>query len=344
MSSIEWTDLTWNPIAGCSRLSPGCDNCYAIKQAARCAGFGHAKYMNTTTSAGSDLDWTGVVNFDQGALEKPFKTKKPTIFFVNSMSDIGHHQVTDAQIKAIFKVMNETPRHHYQVLTKRPSRIVKIANELNWTPNIWFGVSVENVKHGGLRLRELRKIPAAIRFVSAEPLLEDVSALDYTEIDWIIAGGESGVSRNLIRPTAADWVRNLRDMCRTQAIPFFFKQWGNYDEHGAWHRSKSETGHLIDGQELFEMPSVVRQTLNKSQTSVVGSKPTQKLSKAEYQGMILKLLTVGPLSSNELLQANGASGDRGATAIHSHAIIQLKRDNKITVRRDGRYGLKVRAT
>lgn len=339
MSAIEWTDKTWNPIAGCDRLSPGCDNCYAIGQARRCEGFGHAKYKDTTIHTNGGLDWSGIVNFDPDALLIPYKAKKPTIWFVNSMSDIGHHEVTEGQVKAIFEVMNKTPHHHYQILTKRPSRIVKIADQLDWTPNIWFGVSVENVKYGGQRLKELRKIPAAIRFVSAEPLLGDVSGLDYSDIHWIIAGGESGVSWNKIRPMDADWVRNLRDTCRAHRIPFFFKQWGNYDEKGLWHKSKAETGHLIDGQEFFEMPAIIQSLISEIAPAVQKASPC---SKADYQAQILTLLSSSPMTASQLREANNVK-DRGATAVHSHALIQLKKERKITVRRDGRYGLLVSA-
>lgn len=351
MSAIEWTDQTWNPIAGCRRVSPGCDNCYAIKEARRKdgrKGGGFDKYAGTTTTRNGRLDWSGVVNFDPKGLDKPRLRKTPTIWFVNSMSDLFDHGVTDDQIKQVFAVMNATPHHTYQILTKRPHRAVKLASSLNWTPNIWMGTSIEQDKFVN-RARQLAKIPAALRFISAEPLLGPLPSLDLTGIGWVIVGGESGSSKKDIRRMMPDWARDLRDRCAAANVPFFFKQWGNWDEHGVWHQSKKDAGHLLDGMEHFEMPTQVR--LAMARASAVKSQPQQQPprpqatpsgvnSRSAYKAAILSHLGKGPMSGSDLRQINGAV-TRSDANNHSWALVDLQREGSIRKRSDGRYGLVV---
>lgn len=351
MSAIEWTDQTWNPVAGCRRVSPGCDNCYAIKEARRKdgrKGGGFAKYAGTTDYLNGRLDWTGVVNFDANGLDKPQRRKTPTIWFVNSMSDLFDHGVSDAQIKQVFEVMNATPHHTYQILTKRPHRAVKLAASLNWTPNIWMGTSIEQDKYVN-RARALAKIPAALRFISAEPLLGPLPSLDLTGIGWVIAGGESGSSKKLIRRMKPDWARDLRDRCAAANIPFFFKQWGNWDERGVWHQSKKDAGHLLDGKEHFEMPPQVQLAMAKRaapQPKPLGglpaAVPSGVISRQAFKAAILKHLGVrGPMSGSELRQANGAVSAPVANT-HSWALVDLQREGGIHKRQDGRYAVVVR--
>lgn len=254
MSSIEWTDATWNPIIGCSRISPGCDHCYAIRVATRFQN-SHAHYVGTAVG----LDWTGRINIAPPHIfDKPLKTRKPTVWFVNSMSDLFHDGVPDAVICAVFKIMNQTPRHEYQLLTKRPQRALKKARELGlrFTPNIWMGATIEEDKYAKARSRALAAMKREFRietiFVSAEPLLSDLPSLPVEEIDWLIVGGESG-NQATVRPMEPQWARNLCDRCRATGVPFFFKQWGAFGQDGV-RRSKAENGHLLDGEELFEMP------------------------------------------------------------------------------------------
>ncbi|WP_375283167.1 DUF5131 family protein [Sphingobium yanoikuyae] len=258
MSDIEWTGKTWNPIAGCRKVSPGCDNCYAILEAHRKNSSDPRKrvvekYRGTTCMTDNGLDWTGRFNFDEAALAIPSRIKEPTVWFVNSMSDLFGEDVTDNQIAAIFKVMNDTPQHTYQILTKRANRAAKLASSLKWTPNIWLGVSVETDKYLN-RVKLLKKVPAAIRFLSCEPLLGPLTNLDLGGIHWVIVGGESGRSRDKVRPMHPDWARDIRDKCAAANVPFFFKQWGNWDAYGQWHRSKKGPGHLLDGLEHRAMP------------------------------------------------------------------------------------------
>lgn len=249
MSAIEWTDATWNPQVGCSRISAGCDNCYAIRMANR---FNHAHYDGLVEA----MDWTGKINrAPRHIVEKPLRTRKPTVFFVNSMSDMFHEDMDDAWIAENFEIMNRSPRHVFQVLTKRPSRAVKKTQELGlvWGDHIWAGVSIESDEFAKSRAREIMKVPAKVRFVSAEPLLSALPSLPVADLDWIIAGGESGVGKT-VRAPDPNWFRDLRDRCRAAGVPFFFKQWGSFDESGA-RASKKANGHLLDGEEIFEMPA-----------------------------------------------------------------------------------------
>jgi len=251
MSSIEWTDTTWNPIVGCDRLSPGCDHCYAIKMASRLTRVAH---YNGVVAQG---DWTGLINLAPDRIvEIPLRRRQPTVYFVNSMSDMFHDMVEDEWLIRFFDIMNRCPQHIFQLLTKRPARMVKKTQELGlkWSRNIWAGTSIEADKYARARVRELLKVPASIRFVSCEPLLGPLPSLDVAALDWVIAGGESGIFKT-VRPMDRAWLRDFRDRCRVANTPFFFKQWGAFGEDGA-RRSKKQNDHMLDGEEIFEMPAV----------------------------------------------------------------------------------------
>jgi protein gp37 len=231
-SDIEWTDATWNPVTGCDQISPGCAHCYAKTFAER---------------------WVGVPGhpYEQGfaprlwpsRIEQPLRWKRSRTIFVNSMSDLFHESVPDEFIRDVFSIMNRADWHTFQVLTKRPERLVGLAPELLWSPNIWMGVSIENRRFVH-RADCLRQVGAAVRFISAEPLLGPLDGLDLSEIDWVIAGGESGAKH---RPMHAEWVRQVRDRCADERVAFFFKQWGGF-------RPKSG-GRNLDGRTWDEMPA-----------------------------------------------------------------------------------------
>ena len=238
-SLIEWTEATWNPTTGCDRISPGCDNCYALTLAKRLKAMGNAKYQVDGDPRTSGPGFGLTVHED--VLDLPTRWRTPRTVFVNSMSDLWHARVPTDFIHRVFGVMAATPQHTYQVLTKRPRRLVRMADELPWPPNVWVGVSVESQEHVW-RVDELRKVPAVVRFISAEPLLGPLS-LDLTGIGWLIAGGESGVNH---RPLDERWVADLRDQCALSGTAFFFKQWG-----GA--RAKSG-GRELQGRTWDDMP------------------------------------------------------------------------------------------
>jgi protein gp37 len=242
-SAIEWTEATWNPTTGCDRISPGCDSCYALTLAKRLQAMGNPKYQNDgdprTSGPGFGL------TIHPSALQIPYAWKRPRIVFVNSMSDLFHARVPLDFIRQVFAVMVDTPHHTYQVLTKRPHRLARIADKLEWPSNVWLGVSVENPDQYD-RIRNLREVPAAVRFVSCEPLLARLPDLPVGGIDWVIAGGESGFSA---RPVDPEWIRDIRDQCVAARTPFFFKQWGGI-------RSKSG-GRELDGRTWSEMPKLV---------------------------------------------------------------------------------------
>ncbi|MHB1209878.1 MAG: DUF5131 family protein [Acidimicrobiales bacterium] len=245
-SSIEWTEATWNPTTGCDRTSPGCDHCYALTMARRLKAMGNPKYQVDGDPKTSGPGFGITTHIDQLAL--PHSWKAPRTIFVNSMSDLFHPKVPDEFIAEVFQVMAATPRHTYQVLTKRAQRLSKIAPTLPWPDNVWMGVSVENDRYA-FRVNHLRKVPAAVRFISAEPLLGPLPSLDLTKIDWLIAGGESGHGA---RPMHPDWVRDLRDRCKAEGVAFFFKQWG------AWAPNK-QLGAVpvaINGTIVNDMPRV----------------------------------------------------------------------------------------
>jgi protein gp37 len=240
-SSIEWTEATWNPTTGCDRISVGCDNCYALTLAKRLKAMGNAKYQTDGDPRTSGPGFGVAVHPD--SLDLPRSWRKPRVVFVNSMSDLFHARVPDVFVKDVFRVMRETPHHTYQLLTKRPKRLARMADQLPWPGNVWMGVTVENLETAW-RLDELRKVPAAVRFCSAEPLLDGLPDLDLDGIDWLIAGGESGKG---FRQVEADWIRDLRDQCLEAQTAFFFKQWGG-------HRPKAG-GRELDGRTWDEMPT-----------------------------------------------------------------------------------------
>lgn len=218
-SSIEWTEATWNPTTGCDRTSPGCDHCYALTLARRLKAMGNPKYQ---VDGGSKSGPGFGLTLHPGQLDLPRRWASPRVIFVNSMSDLFHPKIPVSFIREVFEVMADTPRHTYQLLTKRSQRLAKIADTLPWPNNIWMGVTVESDRYA-FRADHLRDVPARVRFVSAEPLLGPLPSLDLTEIDWVIAGGESGRGA---RPMHPAWVRELRDRCQDAAVSFFFKQWG----------------------------------------------------------------------------------------------------------------------
>ena len=239
-TSIEWTEITWNPTTGCDRVSVGCDNCYALTLAKRLKAMGAEKYQ-----ADGDPRTSGPgfgVTVHPAALKVPYKWKQPKVVFVNSMSDLLHARVPLDFVRQVFTVMAETPQHTYQVLTKRSARLRKVAARLEWPDNVWMGVSVENEDALG-RVADLRDVPAAVRFLSCEPLIGPLPGLDLTGIDWVIAGGESGPNH---RPVQAEWVTGIRDTCQVAGVPFFFKQWGGV-------RPKSG-GRTLEGLIYDEMP------------------------------------------------------------------------------------------
>lgn len=234
-SSIEWTEITWNPVTGCTKISSGCKNCYAERMAHRLQSMGLEKYRNGF----------GVTTHpDQ--LEDPFKWRKPRLVFVNSMSDLFHEAVEDDFIKRVFDTMNRANEHTFQVLTKRPERVIEMNNRLVWTPNIWMGVSIENTRCQ-YRLDVLKEVGAVVKFLSLEPLLGPLTGIQLAGIDWVIVGGESGPGA---RPMHSDWVREIRDNCLASEVAFFFKQWG-----GAF---KKRAGRTLDGRTWDEMPSMQR--------------------------------------------------------------------------------------
>ena len=231
-SSIEWTEATWNPVTGCSKVSPGCAHCYAETFAERWRGISDHPYEQ-----GFDLRlWPT-------RLEMPLRWRRSRMIFVNSMSDLFHEDIDDDYIVRVFDVMARADWHVFQILTKRQDRLAALAQDLPWPPNVWMGVSIENRRFVH-RADQLRAVPAAVRFISAEPLLGPLEGLDLHGIDWLIAGGESGPGH---RPVRAEWIRDLRDRCAEQETAFFFKQWGG-------HRPKSG-GRQLDGRTWDELPA-----------------------------------------------------------------------------------------
>lgn len=244
-SSIEWTDWTWNPVAGCTVITAGCTNCYAMRMSARLAAMGSKKYLGLTRKSGRRHVWTGRIRCDDKALDAPRMWRKPRRIFVNSMSDLFHEDVPTPFIRKVWHVMQDTPRHTYQILTKRPERLAKVARDLPVLPNVWIGTSVED--HRVLdRIDALRQVPAVIRFISFEPLIGSVAGADLTGIHWVIVGGESGPRARPMRP---EWVNEIEAICRNRAIAFFFKQWGG--------TNKKRTGRLFRGDTVDEMPVAI---------------------------------------------------------------------------------------
>ncbi len=230
-SNIEWTEATWNPVRGCTKISTGCKNCYAETFAERWRGIPDHPYEQ-----GFDLRVVPEM------LERPLSWRKPRLIFVNSMSDLFHEGVSDGYIKRVFDVMAQASQHTFQVLTKRSKRLEHLAPTLPWPANVWQGVSIEN-QDTAFRADDLRGVPASVRFLSVEPLLGPVT-LDLTGIDWVIVGGESGPRARAMRP---EWVRTIRDVCIQEGVPFFFKQWGGVRKHVA--------GRELDGVTWDELPA-----------------------------------------------------------------------------------------
>lgn len=251
-TQIEWTDSTWNPVAGCSIVSAGCTNCYAMQMARRLEAMGVEKYAGLTRKSGKRALWNGIVREDRSALDIPYSWRKPRKIFVNSMSDLFHEDVSEDFILAVWRVMRETPRHHYQILTKRPDRMSGIVSKAiaDVLPNVWLGTSVENADVAD-RIDSLRAVPAAIRFVSFEPLIGPVGPVDLAGIDWAIVGGESGQNA---RPIREEWIDELYDQCIDSRTSFFFKQWGAWGKDNK-KRSKKANGREYRGRTWNEMPA-----------------------------------------------------------------------------------------
>ncbi|HEY3303589.1 MAG TPA: phage Gp37/Gp68 family protein [Candidatus Binatia bacterium] len=230
-SSIEWTDATWNPVTGCTKISPGCKNCYAERLALRLKEMGNARYANGFS-----------LTLHTEALELPLRWTKPKMIFVNSMSDLFHESVPEDYIQKVFAVMQKAHWHKFQILTKRADRLARLAQRLSWPTHIWQGVSVESKAYVN-RVALLRQVPTAVRFLSVEPLLGPIPNLPLDGIHWVIVGGESGPGH---RPIRVEWVRDIRKQCVSANVPFFFKQWGG--------RTPKSGGRKLDGRFWNQMP------------------------------------------------------------------------------------------
>lgn len=285
-TGIEWTDATWNPTTGCDRVSPGCDHCYAMTLAPRLKAMGSPRYQSDGNPKTSGPGFGIAMHED--ALDQPLRWTRPRRIFVNSMSDLFHSGVTDEFIARVFAVMALAPQHTFQVLTKRPARMRSLLNSDRFDdlfaealyavedpggdepaepigsapgplPNVWLGTSVEDQNRADLRIPALLDTPAAVRFLSCEPLLGPVDIINglgdgwLTGLDWIIAGGESGPGA---RPMRADWARSLRDQADVAGVAFHFKQWGSHDEHGT-PMHKKQAGRVLDGRTWDEFPQAV---------------------------------------------------------------------------------------
>lgn len=232
-STIEWTDATWNPVTGCSKISPGCKNCYAERMAKRLRAMGQPRYRNGFA-----------VTLQPDVLDAPLRWRSTRLIFVNSMSDLFHEDVPAEYIQAVFRTMEAASWHVFQVLTKRADRLEQLAPWLPWPSNVWMGVSVENADYTR-RVRHLQRVPATVRFLSVEPLLGPIPHLPLSGIHWVIAGGESGPHA---RPVEPAWIRGIRDQCVARKVPFFFKQWGGV--------RKKRTGRMLDHRTWDEMPAI----------------------------------------------------------------------------------------
>ena len=234
MSTIEWTEMTWNPVTGCVKVSQGCKHCYAERMAKRLHAMGSDRYKNVFKPT-----------LHEDLVDLPKRWKKPRTIFVNSMSDLFQDSVPDDFIRRVFATMEECSQHTFQILTKRSERLRSIAAQIDWPPNVWMGVSIEDSRVLS-RVDDLRKVPAAIRFLSCEPLIGSLAGIDLTNIHWVIVGGESGP---YARPMQIEWVREIFRACRKADVPFFFKQWGGV--------RKDLTGRLLRGRTYDEMPQRV---------------------------------------------------------------------------------------
>lgn len=233
-SHIEWTEATWNPVTGCTKISPGCAHCYAERMALRLQAMGQANYADGFT-----------LRTHEHMLEHPLRWKRPKRIFVNSMSDLFHDDVPAEFIQRVFAVMRAANWHQYQILTKRSARLRDLDPILDWSAHIWMGVSVENARHA-FRIEDLRRCRAHVKFLSLEPLLGPLHDLNLNGIDWVIVGGESGPGARPMRP---DWVVDIRDQCKRSGVKFFFKQWGGV--------FKSRSGRELNGRTWNEMPAVL---------------------------------------------------------------------------------------
>jgi protein gp37 len=254
-TQIEWTDATWNPVAGCSIVSAGCTNCYAMEMARRLQAMEVEKYRGLTRKSGKRTIWNGVVREDSTALEIPLRWKKPKKIFVNSMSDLFHEHVSDAFILQVWEVMRATPHHHYQILTKRPERMAELvcSKITDILPNVWLGTSIENAEVVS-RADALRAIPAAIRFISFEPLIGPIGVINLCGIHWAIVGGESGKSA---RPIREEWIDEIYEQCSQRGTTFFFKQWGAWGKDNK-RRSKKANGRIYRGKVWDDMPTATQ--------------------------------------------------------------------------------------
>ena len=241
-SNIEWTEMTWNPTVGCTKISPGCKNCYAEAMAKRLKAMGMRGYENGFR-----------LNLMPERLGEPLDRRKPTVYFVNSMSDLFHEKIPFAYVHRVFEVMRKSPQHTFQVLTKRAERMAEFCQGFDVPQNAWLGVSVENRKHGLPRIPVLRSINAQIRFLSIEPLLEDLGTFDLSGIQWAIVGGESG---GKARPMKPAWVDGFKRQCDATGVKFFFKQWGAWGADGE-KRSKSANGRKFQGAVWDAMPESI---------------------------------------------------------------------------------------
>lgn len=255
-TAIEWTEQTWNPTTGCTKISAGCKHCYAERMAERLQAMGASGYER-----GFELA------LHAERLDYPMQVRRPSVFFVNSMSDLFHRDVPDAFVDRVFDVIARTPRHTYQVLTKRASRMRRYFASRVVPSNAWLGVSVENRRHGVPRIAELCAIDAQVRFLSVEPLLEDLGAVSFAGIQWVIVGGESGPGA---RPMRAQWVRAVRDQAERDSAAFFFKQWGAWGSDGV-RRNKKANGRELDGRTWDAMP------LSSGAQQVAGDPPRDTL-------------------------------------------------------------------
>lgn len=240
ISKIEWTERTWNPTIGCTKVSQGCKHCYAEGMAARLQAMKTPGYER-----GFELTML------PQRLQDPLKRKIPTTYFVNSMSDLFHEDVPFVYIDQVFKVIAQAKQHTFQILTKRSARMAEYFQGKIAPPNAWMGVSVEDQKYGVPRIDHLRRVSASIRFLSVEPLLEDVGVLDLTDIHWVIVGGESGPKA---RPMSPEWVKTIREQCKIAGVAFFFKQWGGWGADGK-KRAKKQNGRELNGRTWDEMPA-----------------------------------------------------------------------------------------
>jgi len=247
-SKIEWTEQTWNPVTGCTKISPGCKNCYAETTSKRLSAMGKRGYEK-----GFD-----VVTPQSYRLDQPLRRKKPTVYFVNSMSDLFHEHVEFGFVERVMSVIEATPQHMYQILTKRSDRMREYFSSRPVPENVWLGVSVEDRKYGVPRIADLQQIAAGVRFLSVEPLLEDVGQITLEGIHWVIVGGESGPKA---RPMQEEWVLSIQQQCEQVGVAFFFKQWGAWGPDGV-KRNKKANGRQLNNRTWDEMPAAPIRLLN----------------------------------------------------------------------------------